>query len=172
MRKFFHHRLHRPIVELLTQGITPEKIALSLAFGIMIGVFPVWGTTCLLCLIVAMVFRLNLPAIQLVNLLVYPLWFALLIPFIRMGERMFGAPQLPLTESELLLLMHSGWLHSIDILWLTALQAAAAWLLVGPVGIFVLYLVLTPVIRRIARLHVFAHSQHQPSAEKGPSDSD
>jgi hypothetical protein len=30
-----------PILQLLTQGITPEKIALSLAFGIMLGVFPV-----------------------------------------------------------------------------------------------------------------------------------
>lgn len=36
-------------------------------------------------------FRLNQPAIQLVNWVVYPLQFALLIPLIRMGEWIFAA---------------------------------------------------------------------------------
>ena len=92
IKEFLQKRLVRPILQLLTQGITPEKIALSLAFGIMLGVFPVLGTTSLLCLIAALVFRLNLAAVQLVNLLVNPLWFALLIPFVRVGERLFGVP--------------------------------------------------------------------------------
>lgn len=150
MREFLQKRLIHPIVQLLTQGITPEKIALSLAFGFMLGIFPVLGTTSLLCLAAAMVFRLNLPAVQLVNVLVNPLWFALLIPFIRAGERLFGAPPLAMTASQMIALAHADWLHSISVLWLTALRAAAAWLLVGPVGIIVLYLILVPVIRRLA----------------------
>jgi uncharacterized protein (DUF2062 family) len=71
MKQFLHKRLVRPILHLLTQGITPEKIALSLAFGIMLGVFPVMGTTTVLCLIAALLFRLNLAAVQFVNFLVY-----------------------------------------------------------------------------------------------------
>ena len=70
MREFLQQRLVRPIRQLLTHGITLEKIALSLAFGIMLGVFPVLGTTSLLCLIAALLFRLNLAAVQLVNILV------------------------------------------------------------------------------------------------------
>jgi uncharacterized protein (DUF2062 family) len=150
MKDFLQKRLIRPIVQLLTQGITPERIALSLAFGFMLGIFPVLGTTSLLCLAAAMLFRLNLPAVQLVNVLVNPLWFALLIPFIRLGERLFGAPPLAMTASQILALSHAGWLHSISVLWLTALRAAAAWLLVGPAGIIVLYLILVPMIRRLA----------------------
>ena len=150
MREFLQKRLIRPIVQLLTQGITPEKIALSLAFGFMLGIFPVLGTTSLLCLAAALLFRLNLPAVQLVNVLVNPLWFALLIPFIRAGERLFGAQPLAMTASQMITLAHADWLHSISVLWLTALRAAAAWLLVGPVGIIVLYLILVPVIRRLA----------------------
>ena len=150
MREFLQKRLIRPIVQLLTQGITPEKIALSLAFGFMLGIFPVLGTTSLLCLAAAMAFRLNLPAVQLVNVLVNPLWFALLIPFIRAGERLFGAPPLAMTASQIVSLAHAGLLHSISVLWLTALRAAAAWLLVGPIGIIVLYLILAPMIRRLA----------------------
>jgi uncharacterized protein (DUF2062 family) len=150
MKEFLQKRLVRPIVQLLIQGITPEKIALSLAFGIMLGVFPVLGTTSLLCLIAALLFRLNLPAVQLANILVNPLWFALLIPFIRAGERLFGAPPLAMTGSQILALAHADFLHSVSVLWLASLRAAAAWLLVGPLGIIVLYLILVPMIRRMA----------------------
>ncbi len=150
MKDFLQKRLIRPIVQLLIQGITPEKIALSMAFGFMLGIFPVLGTTSLLCLAAALLFRLNLPAIQLVNLVVNPLWFLLLIPFIRLGERLFGAPPLAMTATQILALSHAGLLHSISVLWLTALRAAAAWLLVGPVGIIALYVTLVPIIRRLA----------------------
>lgn len=163
MNDFLQKRLVRPIVQLLTQGITPERIALSLAFGFMLGLFPVLGTTSLLCLAAAMLFRLNLPAVQLVNFLVNPLWFALLIPFIRAGEWLFGAPPLAMTASQILALAHAGMLHSIRLLWLTALRAAAAWLLVGPAGIIVLDLILAPMIRRLARL--------QPSTGEPPGES-
>ncbi len=66
-RGFFHRRVVAPIVALLTQEITPEKLALSLAFGIVLGIFPVLGSTTVLCAAAALVFGLNLPAIQLVN---------------------------------------------------------------------------------------------------------
>jgi uncharacterized protein (DUF2062 family) len=155
--------LVRPILHLLTQGITPEKIALSLAFGIMLGVFPVMGTTTVLCLIAALLFRLNLAVVQLVNFRVCPLWFALLIPFTRVGERLFGAPPLALTGSQMLTLAHANFLHSISVLWLTALRAAAAWMLVGPPGIIVLYVLLVPVFRRMARLHLASARAGQDS---------
>lgn len=156
MKELLQKQLVRPILQLLTQGITPEKIALSLAFGIMLGVFPVLGATSLLCLVAALLFRLNLPAVQLVNILMNPLWCALLLPFIRMGERLFGVPPLAKTGSQMLALAHSDFLHSVRVLWLTTLRAAAAWLLVGPVGIVVLYLILVPVIRHMARLHLLS----------------
>lgn len=162
MNEFLQKRLVRPILQLLTQGITPEKIALSLAFGIMLGVFPVMGTTSLLCLIAALLFRLNIAAVQLVNVLVYPLWFALLIPFIRVGERLFGVPPLAMSGSQMLGLAHANFLHSTGVLWWTALRAAAAWMLVGPAGIIVLYLILVPIIRRMAPRHISGtHPQGQ-----------
>ncbi|MGA2204063.1 MAG: DUF2062 domain-containing protein [Terriglobales bacterium] len=156
MKEFLQKRLVRPILQLLTQGITPEKIALSLAFGIMLGVFPVLGMPSLLCLIAALLFRLNLAAVQFVNILVYPFWFALLIPFTRAGERLFGAPPLAMTVNQMLALAHADFLHSVSVLWLSALRAATAWLLVGPPGIIVLYLILVPVIRRMGRLRLLS----------------
>src|SRR4029077_19367671 len=63
VKEGFFWRITRPIVELLAQGVTPEKMALSLALGVALGVFPVLGTTTALCALVALLWRLNLPAI-------------------------------------------------------------------------------------------------------------
>ena len=94
-------RIVRPVIELLREGVTPEKIALSIAFGITLGVFPVLGSTTALCALAALTFRLNLPAIQLVNYFVYPLQVAFLIPFFRLGEKLFGAQHLPLSVAQI-----------------------------------------------------------------------
>ena len=98
---FFLRRIARPIVELLRQGVTPEKMALSIALGVALGLFPVLGTTTALCALAALILRLNLPAIQIVNYFVYPLQIVLLIPFFRLGEKLFGAPRLPLSAAEI-----------------------------------------------------------------------
>jgi uncharacterized protein (DUF2062 family) len=76
---FFSRRLVRPLLDLLRQGVTPEKIALSVALGVMLGVFPVLGSTTALCALAAFAWQLNLPSIQIVNYFAYPLrwhyWF-------------------------------------------------------------------------------------------------
>ncbi len=65
-----NYRWLRPFIKLLRQGVSPEKIALTISLGIILGVTPVLGSTVLLCTLAAIVLRLNLPAIQLVNGLV------------------------------------------------------------------------------------------------------
>ena len=102
MREFLRRRIVQPIIDLLKQGITPEKIALSLAFGICLGVFPVLGSTTILCLAAAFLFRLNIPAIQLVNYLIYPVQIVLIMPFIRLGERIVGARPIPFSLSQMI----------------------------------------------------------------------
>ena len=62
-----------PIAAQLTQGITPEKIALTLAVGSALALFPILGTTTLLCLLAGILLRLNQPIIQMVNALCTPL---------------------------------------------------------------------------------------------------
>jgi len=148
---------------LLRQGITPEKIALSLAIGICLGVFPVIGSTTILCTLAAIVFRLNLPAIQLVNYLVYPLQLALLIPFIRFGEVLFRVPHVSLSltifyES----IKRSAW-QTTKTYWTSGWHAMIAWLLVGPLMIWIMYLVLVPALRRLAVVSESVVKQSQSS---------
>ncbi|MGA9641472.1 MAG: DUF2062 domain-containing protein [Terriglobales bacterium] len=147
---FFHRRVVAPIVALLTQGITPGKIALSLAFGITLGVFPVLGTTTLLCVAAALMFGLNLPAIQLVNWLIYPLQLILLLPFMRLGERSFRASPLQFSRAQIVAIAHGDLRHAVTSLWRVEAHAMLGWLLIGPPAILLLYFVLSRVLRQMA----------------------
>jgi uncharacterized protein (DUF2062 family) len=148
---FLRRRIARPIVELLRQGVTPEKMALSLALGVALGVFPVLGTTTALCAFVAFVWRLNLPAIQIVNYFVYPLQIVLLIPFFRAGERLFGATHLPLSVTQILVMVHASFWGATRFLWTTIWHAAAAWCLIAPPFVALAYVILVPLLRRMVR---------------------
>jgi len=74
------------------KGVAPETMALSVALALLLGVFPVYGCPTLLCAAAALMLRLNLPAMQLVNLLTSPLQLALLAPFGRLGGRLVHVP--------------------------------------------------------------------------------
>jgi len=148
---FFRRRIARPILDLLRQGVTPEKMALSLALGVAIGVFPALGTTTALCALVAFLWRLNLPAIQIVNYFVYPVQIALLIPFFRAGEILFGAPHLPLSASQVVAMVRASVWGSIRFLWTTTWHAMVAWCLAAPLFVALAYVILVPILRRATR---------------------
>ncbi|HEX4546140.1 MAG TPA: DUF2062 domain-containing protein, partial [Candidatus Acidoferrum sp.] len=128
---FFKRKLVRPILELLRQGVTPEKMALSIALGATLGVFPAIGLTTALCAIAALVFRLNFPAIQLVNYFMYPAQIALLVPFFRLGEKLFRAPHLPVSVRQMHGLIHASLWNAIKLLWTTTWHAIVAWGLIA-----------------------------------------
>jgi uncharacterized protein (DUF2062 family) len=146
---FFSQRLVRPIVDLLRQGVTPEKIALSVALGVMLGVFPVLGSTTALCALAAFAWQLNLPAIQIVNYFVYPLQIALLVPFFRLGERLFHAPHLPLSAPQIYAMIHANMGSAVRSLWTATWHAIVVWCLLAPLCAAALYAFLAPVLRRM-----------------------
>lgn len=148
---FFYRRIARPILDLLRQGVTPEKIALSIALGAVLGVFPGIGWTTAFCAIAALVLRLNLPAIQIVNYFMYPAQIALLIPFFRLGEKLFHAPHLPVSPPQLQALIRAGVWQAIRLLWTTTWHAMVVWLLIAPVFIAAIYVILVPLLRHALR---------------------
>jgi len=148
--RFFRRRIARPILELLRQGVTPEKMAMSLALGVALGVFPVLGTTTALCALAALILRLNLPAIQIVNYFVYPLQIALLIPFFRMGEKLFSAPHLPLSIAQILAMAQANFWGATQFLWTTIWHSIVAWSLIASIFVALAYVVLVPLLRRAA----------------------
>lgn len=148
---FLYRKLVRPLLDLLRQGVTPEKIALSVAFGVVLGVFPALGWTTALCAIAAFALRLNLPAIQIVNYFMYPVQLALLLPFFRLGEKLFGAKHLPLSITQIFDLIHASVWSAIKLLWTTTWHAIIVWGLLAPLVIAMIYFVLAPLLRRALR---------------------
>ncbi|MGB8322372.1 MAG: DUF2062 domain-containing protein [Candidatus Acidiferrum sp.] len=148
---FLHRRLFRPVLDLLKQGVTPEKLALSLALGAVVGVFPALGWTTMLCAIAAFALGLNLPAIQIVNYFMYPLQIALLIPFFRLGEKLFGAPHLPISVSQIYAMAHANLWGAIKFLWSTTWHAIVVWALLAPFVTAATYFTLTPLLRRVLK---------------------
>ena len=74
-----------------TEGLSPHKIALIVAVGLVLGAFPVYGCPTILCGLAAIALRLNLPALQLVSQISTPVQIALLLPFARTGSWIFGS---------------------------------------------------------------------------------
>jgi len=146
-----NYRWAKPFIQLLRQGVSPEKIALTISLGIVLGVTPVLGSTMLLCTLAAVVLHLNLPAIQLVNGVVYPLQFILLIPFYRMGAWMFRADASEISLGGVTALIREGVGHAIRTLWVVTMHALLAWLALGTITLAILYAVLVPLVRQLWR---------------------
>jgi uncharacterized protein (DUF2062 family) len=150
MRAWFKKKVADPFLHLLRQGVTPQKLAQCVAFGLVIAIFPALGWTTLLAGAAALRFKLNMVAIQTVNYLAYPLQFVLLIPFFRAGERLFHEPPLPLSAAEVTYMIKSAPLHAISQLWTVTWHAAVVWAMLACLAIPLLTLVLTPVFKKIS----------------------
>lgn len=144
-----YRRIVLPILALLRRGATPEKLAWSLAAGVLIGLNPILGSTTLLCLAVAFLFRLNIVASQITNHLAYPLQIILLIPFIRLGSRIFHTAAMPLSANDLLHAARTGPLQLARDLWLWESHALVVWAVLAAVLTPILALALTPILRRL-----------------------
>lgn len=139
-----------PLVALLRQGVTPEKLALSVAVGGIVGIFPVLGTTTILVTLVAAALRLNLVAVHTVHYAMTPLQILLIIPFVRVGEHLVGAAPQKLSISEGMALISQGALHAAMVLWDAIVHAVIGWLAVGPVALVLCYWAAKYVLARPA----------------------
>ena len=131
----------------LRQGISPGRLALTLALGFAIGCIPVIGVPTVLCAALALLLGLNQPAIQAANYAAMPLQLMLILPFMRLGKWTLG---LGTGHFQV-----SYWLRDIAILgpvvrlgWMAG-QALFGWMLVAGPAVMLLWLTLTPMLRRI-----------------------
>jgi len=130
----------------LRQGISPQRLALTLALGFAIGCLPVVGIPTALCMLVAFGLRLNVPAIQAANYAAMPVQVALIFPFVRLGGWMFASgAQQSLSAG----LMHESPLKLIWASGSLAGHALAAWLVTAIPMVVFMTLVLTALLRRV-----------------------
>jgi len=131
-------------------GMSIEKIALCVSLGIVLGIFPVLGSTTVLCAAAAIFFRLNQPLIQLVNYAVYPLQLFLLAFFYGVGDWLFNDQDSLFSGKYVLGMLQDDLWGSLAALRDVTLFAVLLWTLIGPVLAVILYFILTPVIRKLS----------------------
>ena len=148
---FWKRRVVTPLVAQLKQGVTPEKLALTVALGFALGIFPILGSCTLLCGIAAIVLRLNQPVIQLVNYLAYPFQLALIIPIYRAGEMLFRKAPVPLSIPLIFERFRADFGQFLRDFGMIAVQGIVVWCLIAPVLIAALYFTTRPLLRRLAR---------------------
>jgi uncharacterized protein (DUF2062 family) len=139
-----------PLRAFLKQGMSPRRLALCVAIGIVVGNIPILGLSTLLCTAIALVFRLNLPAIQVVQAAMAPTQILLIIPFVRLGEWLLHAPHQALSITAGLALISQGVGRAIVVLRDAILHAGFAWILLAPFLSLLLYRLLTRVFTRTA----------------------
>jgi uncharacterized protein (DUF2062 family) len=133
------------VTQWLRQGISPRRLALTLALGFAIGCIPVVGLPTLVCAAVALALRLNVPAIQAANYVAMPFQLALIVPFVRLGGRMTSTAPRPDATA----LLRLSPLHMASQLSGLAGQAMLAWVLVAIPTVVLLTILLTPMLRRV-----------------------
>jgi len=141
----------RKAVLWLSQGISPRRLALTLALGFAVGCIPLVGIPTVLCAGLALALKLNLPAIQVANYAAMPLQLALIVPFVRMGGRI--ANWLPGVESTRFMLPaafeHFSAFNFAEHMSGMAGQALLAWLVAAIPAVLLMTLGLNLMLRRI-----------------------
>lgn len=138
-----------PVVGQLTRGISAERIAWTIALGIVLGVFPIMGTTTLVCLLAGWLLKLNQPVLHVFKTLVYPLHLALILVFIRLGERLYGVPLISFSIPQMLARFKSDPLQFARDFGMAAWHGVSAWLLIAPVAAYLIKLAVMPVLRQL-----------------------
>jgi uncharacterized protein (DUF2062 family) len=138
-----------PILALLRMGATPRRLAWSIAAGALIGINPVIGSTTLLCLAVTFRFRLNVVATQIANHAMFPLELALVVPFIRLGSRVFHTAAMPLAPRVFVQEARTVPLTLTRDLWMWLWHAFVLWAAIALVAAPLLAMAITPLLRRV-----------------------
>lgn len=150
-----------PLIVILKRGAEPKQLALSSAVGITLGIFPICGTTVILCGIAAALLGSNIhtPTLMLANFVAMPIELSLVVPFLRLGEVITGGDHFALTSDALRMVITGQ--ASRDVL-LSVSHVMLGWLVAAPFILVVLYFVFIPCFKFL--VHKF--SSQPPSPKK------
>lgn len=135
-----------PLLHQLSQGTEPHRIALAIAFGVALGLFPVPGTPTLVSLALGVALKLNQPILQVFREITYPLHLATVLLFVKAGEKLFGVPHTHLTLRMVFHKFKEAPLQFIHDYGMLAVYAASVWLLLAPLLLALLYHASLPLV--------------------------
>lgn len=151
-RRSWRQRLTAPLAAQLTQGVSPDDLARTVAVGAGCSMFPLLGTTSLLNFVVGVALRMNQPVLQTLNQLLGPLHLVMILVYLRLGEWLVGAAgeaRFGLADIARAFddLPFGEFLHRFGR---AGLHAILAWAVTTPLLIIVVHRLARPALRRLA----------------------
>ena len=95
-----------------------------------------------------------MPAIQMVNFIVYPLQLLLLAPFYGIGSWLFNQPGWQAIKGSLIDLFRNDFWGSMASLWDLTLYAILTWLVISPLIVVLVYIILKPTVHSLSRAYL------------------
>lgn len=148
---WIYRRVVLPILALLRMGATPERLAWSIAVGVVVGLNPLVGTTTALCLAVSVALRLNVVASQVANHAMFPFELALVIPFIRLGSRVFRTSAMPMTAGVFLQHARTSPIALLRLVWIWEWHALLVWMVFAAAAAPLIAVTVKPLLVRVQR---------------------
>ncbi len=135
------------IAELFRQGLTPTKIALSIAVGISAGSFPILGFATPMCALFAIIFKLNMGVVQLVNYAAAPIHLTLIPIFLWLSSLLPWNKPLSFDLHTLKSMLPHTWSELIASLSSYLVGAILIWLIFMPIASAILYSIIFFLMR-------------------------
>ena len=141
-------KIKKVISDQLTQGVSPQGLAMTFSFALSLSIFPMIGTTTLLCFLFGNFFKLNQPLLHALNYIFYPLQFLCLPFFLYTGESILGVPHLTIRPTEMAQQLTSNWKEFMQMYTIAGFQAALGWLIIAPLLGAAAYFLIRPMLEK------------------------
>ncbi len=128
-------------------GLTAEKLALSITIGIVSGIFPVIGMTTILSILLTMLFRQNLLVVQSVQWILAMFQVLLIIPFMQFGAYLLSQ-DVQITMAQITNAFHNGLFSGIRTIGMFHLYAILTWVILAIPAAAVSYFSLLAVFHK------------------------
>ena len=123
-------------------------MALTVAFGISISIFPLLGATTFLCLLIGILFKLNQPVLQAVNYVFYPLQLILIPVFLKLGAWLMGAEPIIFDAPKIIQEFSQDTGLFFKKYGMAGLHAVLVWLIVAPVITWISYQIFFHIFKK------------------------
>ena len=145
----FYRWVIRPIAIQLRQGTSPERLSWSISLGVTLGIFPIMGSTTIVCLIIGHICRLNQPILHLFKTFTYPLQLILILVYIRLGQQLNGVPLIKFSIPQMLGQFKEDPARFAHDFGMAALYGIEAWAISAVFLVPALYLASLPILKKL-----------------------
>ncbi len=137
--KSFFTKIYNKIVAVFKQGLEPIQVFKSILIALLFTIIPLPGTTTIILTTVALKAKLNLPIMITFSYLITPLQYALLMPFIKVGETVFSTQHTLYSVQAIMASFEMGFFNTLQKLTFEIICGIAGWAVITIPAAFLFY---------------------------------